>query len=94
VFDYITGIKDLVSGPTKINYHLHLAATIAYNATYPEGWKLSVVGETSKFPELTISNVDAAGAAVEVYSKNDVYHQGLLGLLLEDEEIQKISKYL
>jgi hypothetical protein len=94
LFDYITGIKDLVSGPTMITYHLHLSATIEYVGTYPEGWKLSIVGETSKFPGLTILNSDIDGGEVILYSKNDVYPQGLLGLLWECDAIPSKSVYL
>jgi hypothetical protein len=92
LFDYIVGIKDLVSGPTMVNYHLHLTATIAYEAAYPEGWKISIAGETSSFPGLTVSN--AGSSEVIIYSKNDISALGLLGLLLPYNAIPQKSLYL
>jgi hypothetical protein len=67
-------------------------ATIAYEAAYPEGWKISVAGETSSFPGLTVSN--AGSSEVVVYSKNDISALGLLDLLLPYNAIPQKSLYL
>lgn len=95
VFNYITGFKDLVSSePTMVNYHLHLVATVDYNQPYPAGWKLSVAGETSRFPALTVSNTDEDGGEMTVYSKNDIHPLGLLGLLQSCDPIPQKTTYL
>ena len=92
VFDYITGIKDLISGPTVVTYHLHLTATIADQTLYPPGWKISVAGETSSFPALTVST--AGASEMVVYTKNDYSTLGLLGLLQPYDPLPPISAYL
>lgn len=92
-FDYITGIKDLLGGPTKVTHHLHLAATIAYGTGFPQGWTLSVSGETSKFPQLTVSSASGSSPPAVVYRKNDVHAQGLLGLLLPYDAIPQVTAY-
>ncbi|GAA5038487.1 hypothetical protein [Actinopolymorpha pittospori] len=92
LFDYITGIKDLVGGPTVITYHLHLRATIAYRPDFPEGWTISLAGATSSFPVVTVSTTGVTTQVV--YSKNDYSTLGLLGLLGSYDAIPPISAHL
>ena len=72
--------------------HLHMTATIADQTLYPPGWKISVAGETSSFPALTVST--AGASEMVVYTKNDYSTLGLLGLLQPYDPIPPISAYL
>ena len=92
VLDHIFLVKDMV-GVITLEYSLSLQVDVAYNASYPEGWKVQVQGSTSKFPELVVDyDINAHSGAI--YQKNDLYPQGMLGLALAEDSIPVITKFI